>query len=186
MKKRENLSPVSDDTFPLSPEAITPDWLNRVMERTGNRGGIESIEFVPVGSGFGLLSENRILKLHYSSAVSAGTKSLFAKSSHQDESIRRIIHKIGYYKREIFFYRELANRSSVPTPECYYASIDSATGHNLIILEAPEYVRPGDDLIMISSAHLESVFTKIAAFHAQWWQDAGRMLRLIMWTCCRQ
>ena len=173
-------TPAGDSSFPLSPHDISLEWLNSTMNRTGVFDAeIASIELDPVESGFGVLSDTAILKLRFSSASSGPYKTLFVKSSHQEEVKRLQIHKLGYYEREIFFYREIAHKSGIPVPKCFYASIEPDTGHSLIILEAPDDVRPGDDLAVIANADVENVFAKIATFHAQWWQDPA----LFQWTC---
>lgn len=184
MTKSKFETPIANNDFPRSPGEMTVEWLNDLFRQAGVfvGQGIESIEVLPTAPGVGIVANTALIRLvHDASALSEVPGSLFVKSSAADSDIRMRIHKVGFYRREVFFYSEIAHQCSLRVPRCFFASIDEATGHSLVVLEAPEGTNPGEDLTEYSTEDVEILFRQIAAFHGQWWNDP----RLHGWNCLR-
>ena len=175
--------PVSGSGFPRCPDEITVDWLNGVMREAGVFSGdsIASVDTFPTGSGFGVISNTARLQLHYSFTPHGAPRSLFVKSSFSEPAERIRMHGVGFYEREVHFYRDVAPLVRLRVPRCYFAAIEQDTGHSLVVLEDPSAVRPGDDLAGYSTPEVESLFRQISAYHAQWWESS----QLSEWTFLR-
>jgi hypothetical protein len=83
--------------------------------------------------------------------------------------IRSVMHRFGFYRAEVEFYRQLSADAGIPTPHCYYADIDPQTGYFVLMLEDMKDCRPGDPL-RPSIPDVEVAVDHIAGFHARWWK----------------
>lgn len=92
--------------------------------------------------------------------------------------IREVMHRFGYYRSEIDFYQRLSATAGIPTPRCWAADIDPATGFFVLVLEDMSQSRLGGS----GPAPISDVTMSIdhlARFHARWWSSAE--LRALDW-----
>jgi hypothetical protein len=79
-------------------------------------------------------------------------------------------HSMGFYEREIGFYRELAVDCLVRTPTCYFGEVEMESGASVLLLEDLSWMQN------LKSAggsvdQAELVIREIGRLHAAWWGD---------------
>ena len=93
-----------------------------------------------------------------------------AKFSSADPQARTIVHSMGFYEREIGFYREFAADCPVRTPRCFFGAVEMDTGASILLLEDLTWMHnlnsTGGSL-----AEVELVIPEIGKLHAAWWGD---------------
>jgi hypothetical protein len=62
-------------------------------------------------------------------------RSLLAKFSALYPGIRAAVHSMGFYEREIGFYREFAADCPVRKPRCCFGEVEMDSGASLLLLE---------------------------------------------------
>lgn len=98
--------------------------------------------------------------------------SLIGKLTPADPAGRAQLHAMGFFEREVRFYRALAAATPMDTPTCYFADLDPGTGHAFPLLEDLAPARIGDT---VAGATLEDVTVALLALAGctrGWWQDA--------------
>jgi thiamine kinase-like enzyme len=79
------------------------------------------------------------------------------------------VHSMGFYEREVRFYQELAAKSPVRTPRCYFSAVDLDNGASLLLLEDLSTMRNLTwDRLSVDEAEL--VVRDLAELHAVWWE----------------
>src|SRR3954467_13657041 len=106
---------------PSSTAELTVDWLNEVLDV----GTLAAGRAETVGAGLGLLGEVTRLHLTYADGNSNGEApaTLIAKTQSPAPESVFIAQAMGFYDREVSFYRSLAGAIDVRTPQCYFADI---------------------------------------------------------------
>jgi Uncharacterized oxidoreductase dhs-27 len=94
-----------------------------------------------------------------------------AKFSATHPEARAAAHSMGFYEREIGFYRELASDCPVRTPRCYFGEVEMDSGASLLLLEDLSWMH---NLNSVGGSVEESelVIREVAKLHAAWWGDA--------------
>ena len=159
--------------FPVHPDEFTAPWLNEILRASGavKRASVVAFATEPMSAEKGITGH--LVRLHptYDNAESTAPASLVAKFSGLDAQLREIVHSMGFYEREVRFYRELAARTPIHTPACYFADIDVAEGRSLILLEDLAPGRNGSWVAGSSIEEVELAVTEIAKVHAAWWRS---------------
>jgi hypothetical protein len=109
-------------SVPADSDGITADWLTTALREGGaiDHARVTSIQSGgPVGH-MGLTGQLRRLRISYDTAEPGAPSSLLAKFSAQNLENRAAVHSMGFYEREIGFYREFAADCTVRTPRCYF------------------------------------------------------------------
>ncbi len=68
------------------------------------------------------------------------------KMSAVTDENRHLAEEFRAYLREARFYRDIAPRSRIRTPRCYYAGIDEATGGSVLVMEDLDSYTKGDQV----------------------------------------
>jgi hypothetical protein len=79
----------------------------------------------------GLTGQLRRLRIRYDKAEPGAPSSLLAKFSALYTEVRAAVHSMGFYEREIGFYREFAADCPVRTPRCYFGEVEIDSGASL-------------------------------------------------------
>ncbi len=112
----------------------------------------------------------RLARLHLDHAPDeSGPSTLILKLSSADRDMRERPETIAAYRREIAFYERLASRVPVRTPHCYYAALDEASGHHVLLLEDLAPARCGSAHAPCPPERAERAVREIARVHAAWW-----------------
>jgi hypothetical protein len=159
-------------SVPAQADEITPQWLTAALHeaRALDQARVASIQSTPIGR-LGFAGQIRRLDISYDNLEVGAPKSLVAKFSATHPEARAAVHSMGFYEREIGFYRELAPDCPVRTPRCYFGDVEMDSGASLLLLEDLTWMHN------LSSAggsvdEAELVIREIAKLHAAWWGDA--------------
>lgn len=125
--------PVNESDLPISYEAITPEWLTKILCKSVPGAKVESLELGPPDSGS---SNRRKIAVHYNEAgCNAGLpEKLFCKSSHELDN-RLLLGVSGALVCETTFYNDVQPLVDIETPKCLFAKYDPRSFNSLIILE---------------------------------------------------
>jgi thiamine kinase-like enzyme len=165
--------------FPTNLAGITPDWLTSCLRDGGvlQQARVVSIEVRPV-SLKGVTGEISRLLITYDQDEAGAPSSMVAKFAASDPDVRAVVHSMGFYEREVRFYQELAVKTPVRTPRCYFSAVDLHSGECLLILEDLSAMR---NLAWgrMSVQEAELVVREVAELHASWWESP--LLRQASW-----
>ena len=113
--------------IPRSLEAVSPEWLTRVLQGENLIGTakVSRFEVERLGEGQGFMGDTARLVLDLTGTVPADApRTLVIKIPTSDRWLRGQGEALGLYEREILFYRELAPLLPVKLPRCYHAQMD--------------------------------------------------------------
>jgi aminoglycoside/choline kinase family phosphotransferase len=156
---------------PTTPEELSADWLTLAL-RQGNAIGkalVRSFQVAPLAESKGFYGQLKRVTLEYDREEAGAPRSLIAKFSSATQAMRQ--QAIPSYQREVHFYRHLAQQTKLPTPNCYYADINSETGEHVLLLQDLAPAQSGSRIEGCSIEHAKLAVHHIASFHATWWQS---------------
>ena len=159
---------------PKKPSDITAKWMNYAFSEAGfsARDEIAGIDVEPLGPHVkGLLSSFCRVNINYKSPVPNLPKSVVIKFPPERDENKSFGSNWGVYGREIRFYRELAKRSPIRVPKCYFTVLDEFNNNFLLMLEdAGDWIQ-GDQVNGLTINQTKSAVDAIAKFHAYWWNS---------------
>jgi aminoglycoside/choline kinase family phosphotransferase len=159
--------------FPSQPSDLTAAWLTAALRasRAVSRARVTSFEVQPLSPEKGMTGTLAVLVLRYDVAEPDAPLTLVAKFSSDHPQLRAVVHSMGFFEREVQFYRELAGSVPVRTPRCYFADVDPVDGWSLLLLEDLTHERCGSWAGGSSLAEVQVALSSIAAVHARWWEN---------------
>jgi hypothetical protein len=149
--------------IPRSVDDLTAAWCSDALGRK-----ITNVSSEPLGVGVGLVAQLARLTLESPD----GTSTLIAKVAAPDEEGRFVPTVLNMYGREVGFYRELALRADVASPDCFYAEHDPVTQDTVLLLE--DVSARGRQLDQLRGCTLDEArpaISALARFHASTWDD---------------
>src|SRR5215218_6648036 len=157
---------------PADADEISLEWLTAVLHQAGalDQARVTSIQPAPVGR-LGFTGQIRRLQISYDKPEPCAPRSVVAKFSTTQPEVRAAVHSMGFYEREIGFYRVFAADCPVRTPRCYFGEVEMDSGASLLMLEDLTWMRN------LNSAgggvdEVELVVRELGRLHAPWWGDA--------------
>lgn len=153
--------------IPTHPDAIAADWLAGVLNRPA--GALRGFTVAPVGTG--QMCDSYRLTLDWVDQGDAPA-TVIAKCPSLDPASRDVAQRLGNYVLEVSWYRELADRVSVPRPHCHFAAIEDNGVDFLLLLADCAPARQGDQLKGANAATLGVAIDAAAALHAPLWNSA--------------
>ena len=169
------VSNVAEDGVALihSSDELTPAWLTGVLRASGalpTSASVVAVEVEQFAQGSGLLSELFRLTPTYDGAGVDAPSSLVLKLPTRDPAMRGVADALGFYQRELRFYREVAASAPFDTARCHAAiPADDGTSDFVLVLEDLAHLRPLDQVTGCSWEQALAVLDQLAALHAQWW-----------------
>jgi hypothetical protein len=156
---------------PADTDEITYEWLTAALRQAGalDQARVTSIQPAPIGQ-LGFTGQIRRLQISYDKPEPCASRSLVAKFSATPEA-RAAVHSLGFYEREIGFYRQLAADCPVRTPRCYFGEVQMDSGASLLLLEDLSWMHNLDSAGG-SVDESELVIRELGKLHAAWWGDA--------------
>src|SRR5262245_5941336 len=165
---------MSDSSIPLSPLAITSEWLTRALRSTGMITGsrVTSCQIDLFGEGRGFSGQLARISLNYDLAEAGAPASLIAKFQlpHSDPGIRTAVFQSRLHEREFRFYRDVARHMALRTPQVYYSVLEPETGKCLLLLEDLAQAKTLNMLEGCTTDDAALVLRQLAIFHAAWWE----------------
>jgi hypothetical protein len=164
---------LATSTTPAIPrvvEDITATWLTAALRSTGAATGIAaSIDVTPIGVGVGLVGA--LARVTPTWVDGTGPTTVIAKLASPAESSRFVAAALGMYRKEVRFYRELANRCAVERAACFYADFDEETHDFVLLLGDLAGGRTVDQLDGCGRGDAELAVDRLADLHAGFWDD---------------
>lgn len=159
-----------EGTFPQQPDELTADWLTERLRASGAlpRGRVVALGREPVRAARSMTGVLVRLRLVYDEASPDAPTTLVAKFSLAEPSLRALVHSLGYFEREVRFYRRLAAETPVRTPRCHAAEVDGS-GASVLLLEDLAGADHGDFSEGAAVEDLRLVLAAVAPAHARWW-----------------
>lgn len=107
--------------IPTSVDQLTPQWLSGFLADNGREAKVTSVTAEPVGTG--QMAGSYRLRLEYDDAAGL-PPTMVAKLATGAPEQREF--GSGVFRNEVRFYRDLADRFTVPKPDCFAATISDA------------------------------------------------------------
>ncbi len=163
--------PPSDCDLPLvdHPDAISPNWLTRVLQASGCDAEVSALRSSPVGTG--QMADNYRLHIDYARRDAATPDTLVVKVPAGNET-SRAAGAAGGYVTELRFYRDLAHQYAIRTPRCWYADINDDQDAFILVLEDLAPAEQGDQIRGCSVEEAELALRNLAGLHGSSWCDA--------------
>lgn len=157
----------------VAPEGVTPAWLNQALAGRGIDACVESLRIEQVGTG--QLGETRRFHLTYRGLAPAGApRSLVGKFPSANAVAAESGKTMGFYRSEVMFYRELAHRARIRTPQVYVAQI-SPNNDFTLLFEDMAPARQGDQFSGVTLDQARSALREAALLHSSFWNDRELM-----------
>ncbi len=157
--------------IPADLESMTPEWLTQVLTAAGaiEHTSVTAIESERLGKGRGLVGQVIRFRLTYHSPEVVGApESIVAKISHSDPDLRKQLSDL--YKKEVNFYKEVADEIDIRVPHLYYGALDEESGIHVLLLEDLRNGRIGDIPSGCSREDAELVIDYLVRLHVAWWE----------------
>lgn len=169
---------------PENVDEVTPEWLTSRLRAIGilQTGRVSSIDVADFGEP-GMGGDVHRLLLSYDRQEVAAPDSLVAKFASGDDTVRAMLHSMGFFEREFRFYSEFAQASSVRVPKCYFASMNMRSGMSLLLLEDLSALPRLGRQRGCGVVEAEAVLSALASLHAAWW--GNERLRSLPWLTLR-
>jgi aminoglycoside/choline kinase family phosphotransferase len=160
---------MNSETPIVDPGDVSASWVTQVLHRKGIDACVESIQLETVGTG--QMAETRRIQIDYAGSPGPrAPRSLVGKFTSETPVAAETGHSLGVYRSEVMFYRELAARAMIRTPEVYAAEIDSQ-GRFVLLLEDLAPARAGDQLTGLTVEETRRALREAALLHAAFWGD---------------
>ncbi|MEZ5225767.1 MAG: phosphotransferase [Acidimicrobiales bacterium] len=140
-------------------------WLTQVMRADGLDVTVASLRRESLGEGVGLMSGLERLCIEY--AEGDGPEVLILKRPSDNDANRSVASLFDLYRREVLFYRDVADRCAATMPGIYYADIDG-DDFTLIVEDLSSRVL-GDQIAGATLDQAQAVMRWMGRLHASFW-----------------
>ena len=138
---------MSDVPYLVPPNAgaLSAGWLTESLRRSGTLSAarVVTLAWTPVDTSGATATVVRVA-IEYDRDEAGAPTTLVAKFASPHDPIRAVIHMFGLERNEVEFYRQLGTDAGIPVPRCYFADLDAASGHFVLLLEDLTNARVGD------------------------------------------
>ncbi len=157
-----------------SPDQITPEWLTLALRESGYlpEGNVIAAEHQIIGTG--KMGDNARFTLAYDGDYHdnyGAPATLIAKLPATDETARAMAGALGAYYNEVMFYKHLAGRTEMRTPQIYANEVNAAGTEFVTLMEDLAPAEPGSQLIGESLGHSRLVLQEAAKLAAAFYGD---------------
>jgi hypothetical protein len=151
------------------PGEIDAAWLTAVLQNAGVDAVVNGFEAKNVGTG--QIGESVRFRLSFARDADGAPRSLVGKFPSPDDTSRNTGIMLGNYLREVRFYQQLAPRTSVQTPQCWFADTNADGGAFVLMMEDLAPAEQGDQLRGVTLDQARLVMAQAARLHAAFWED---------------
>ena len=160
-------------TVPENLSDITACWLTRALDADeGSRGtSITGYTAEPLAEGKGFMNQLFRLRLQFDSGTEDRPDTVIAKLPSADPLLRTVFDRLGQNRREVWFYRNLADNPHMLAPIVHHSGMDPATGNTVLLMEDLSSLRQGDSVAGCTLDEGRLCIEQLARFHASWWDS---------------
>lgn len=159
--------PIEETDLPYCYEAITPEWLTKVLCKNVPGARVESLQLGPKDTGS---SNRRKISITYNDTGKAAglQEKVFCKSSHELLN-RMLLGTSGALVCETTFYNEIQPLVDIESPRALFARYDPRSFNSLIILEdvSDKVESFCTHETPMNQARVESQMEELAKMHAR-------------------
>lgn len=119
----------------------------------------------------GLLSSICRVSISYVTEESGFPASVVIKFPPESKQAKELGNSYGAFERELRFYRELAGRSPIRTPKCYYNFMDTEKFIYILVLEDAVSWTHATQEKGLTINQTKSAVEAISGFHGYWWDS---------------
>ncbi len=158
----------SNSTIITNPQDVDAKWIQHALLISGIEAQVESVITETVGTG--QLGETRRFFVGYKDKNENLPKTLIGKFPSDNATAATTGKQMGFYRGEVMFYRELAEKTKINTPKCYIAEINSDNDF-VLLMEDLAPAKPGDHMSGCTETNALIVVKEAALLHAAFWND---------------
>ena len=152
-------------------DQITSAWLSAALQGRGIDATVADFDIEGVGTG--QLGETKRFLLHYQGTPPANAPCTVVGKFPSDNAVAAATGRdLGFYRAEVMFYRELAHRAVIHTPQVYVAELAADSGNFVLLLEDMAPARCGDHMQGCSVDDANKALNEAAMLHAAFWNDS--------------
>jgi Ecdysteroid kinase-like family len=157
--------------MPRAHDDLTAEWLTQTVRGAGIDATVETFTRRAMGEGVGMMATLELVDLAYSDGDGPGT--VVIKLPAVNDANRAVALAFDIYRREVLFYRNIADQTSAGTPRVLLAQVDSPEDFVLVLEDLSDY-RLGDQIIGCNLADAEAAMITLGQLHAPFWDDVDR------------
>ncbi|OYN81803.1 phosphotransferase family protein [Mycolicibacterium sphagni] len=153
--------------IPRYPSDVSGSWLAGVLSRPGTPVEIETVDVTPVGTG----QTGATYRIAATYATNPGDlpASFVLKLPAGDDAVRDRV-TLGY-RSECAFYQSVAERVTIPVPQCYHVEIaDEGANYALLLADQAPAVQ-GDQIAGCGLTQARLAVRALAGLHGPTWCD---------------
>ncbi len=165
---------------------VTPCWLTKVLDAGRSSVGpcVTGYTAEPLAEGKGFMNQLFRLKLDFDPGPADLPGTVVVKLPSADPLLRTVFDRLGQNRREVGFYRNLADSPRMQTPRLYYSAIEPPTGNTVLLLEDLSSLRQGDSVAGCTFGEARLCIGQMARFHTSWWDSP--LLEDLDWVPVRE
>ena len=157
---------MSTISIPKTHDDLTAEWLTSMLHTAGVEATVGSFTRRPMGEGVGMMAALELVDLDYTEGE--GPRTIVVKLKAVNEGNRAVALAFDLYRREVMFYRDIAERTSTGTPNVLLAEVDGSADFALVLEDLSAY-RLGDQIAGCDLADAEKLVTALGHLHAPFW-----------------
>lgn len=158
-------------SIPAVAEELTPAWFQDVLRERHPDATVSGADVAVISAGVGFVGIVARATLSYSGESGEAPTELIVKLPSPDPGSRMIGVAFGLFEREVRFYSDIASECGMDVPGCYFAAYDAGTGSSVLVLEALNEGRFGDQVAGASGEDAAAAIDSLAKMHATWWES---------------
>lgn len=159
---------------PRKPREITREWMDYALSEAGicSHDAIRDINVERLGPHVqGLLSSICRVRISYEENNPDLPASVVIKFPPESEAAQELGSSYGAFERELMFYRELAGRSPIRTPKCYFSFMNERNFIYILVLEDVGGWTPAMQETGLTINQTRAAVRAISKFHGYWWDS---------------
>jgi hypothetical protein len=151
---------------------LTPQWFTGALRESGTIDANTAVSAADcVEFGVGQTASLVRASLTFRGAGS-GPASVIVKEPSVDEGRRGLATGMGFYRSEVRFYEEVAQRVNVVAPRSYWCAVEEATGRfTLVIEDLSGNAESGDMLLGATPEQAKLAITALVGLQAPLWDN---------------
>ncbi len=123
---------MAENTLPVTPEEITPQWLNHALAERFPGVEVSAVNAEPAKHA---TNSNSVLHLSYENRAGAPDSMFLKLPPPEGDPRRELVNQSGMGRREALFYRDLAPKLKMRIPDAYVAQYREEDGTFILLIE---------------------------------------------------